>query len=398
MSAPSKGQVLVSGASIAGPALAYWLHRFGFEVTVVERAAALRGGGYPIDIRGTAIEVVDRMGLLPQIRAAHVDVRRITYLDADGSPLGSLRPEAITGGTEGRDVEVPRGDLAAALYGAVRDDIRFRFDDSIIALHDDGAGVDVTFRNGDRCRFDLVVGADGLHSNTRSLVFGPEEQFHHYLGRCFAGFTMPNDLGLTHEGVTWNTPGRGAVLYAPREDGVLHAFLNFARPEPPFDAFRTPDAQRDLVASVFDGAGWEVPRMVAAMRTADDLFFDVVSQIRMSAWSRGRVALVGDAAYAPSFLSGQGSSVALVGAYVLAGELASTADHVAAFAAYERRMREFVRMNQGLAAAGGTFVAPRTAEELALRNQALRDPAGLPGDDGRTANSALALPAYAHAG
>jgi 2-polyprenyl-6-methoxyphenol hydroxylase-like FAD-dependent oxidoreductase len=169
----------------------------------------------------------------------------------------------------------------------------------------------------------------------RGLVFGPEERFHHYLGRCFAGFTMPNDLGLAR---------------------------------------------------------------VAAMRRADDLFFDIVSQIRMPGWSRGRVALVGDAAYAPSFLSGQGSSLALVGAYVLAGELAITADHAVAFAAYEGRMREFVRMNQGLAAAGGVFVAPRTVEELALRNQALRDPAGLPGDDGRAANSALALPAYAHAG
>ncbi|WP_369206271.1 FAD-dependent monooxygenase [Streptomyces sp. PU-14G] len=387
--------ILISGASIAGPSLAYWLHRYGFAVTVVEKADAIRVGGYPIDIRGTALDVVSRMGLLPRLRAAHVDSRNITFVGADGDRVGSVRPEAITGGVEGRDLEVRRGDLAEALYDAVRGDVEFLFGDWITALHDHDGGVDVTFDSGAQRTFDLVIGADGLHSHTRGLAFGPEEQYHRYLGHCFTGFTLPNHFGLSHEALMWNVPGRAAALYAVGDDDHVHAFLNFARTEPPFDAFRDPEAQRDLVADVFSQDAWEIPRLVAAMRRADDLFFDVISQIRMPRWSRGRVALAGDAAHAPSFLSGQGSSIALVGAYVLAGELASHADHSTAFTAYEERTRVFVELNQALATTGGTHVLPRSAEELARRNHALRNPDHLPGDQDWAAITALTLPDYA---
>jgi 2-polyprenyl-6-methoxyphenol hydroxylase-like FAD-dependent oxidoreductase len=392
-----RSTVLISGASIAGPALAYWLHRYGFEVTVVEKARAPRGGGYPIDIRGTALEVVDRMGLMPQLRAAHVDSRKLTFLNADGSLITSVRPDAIAGGVEGRDLEVRRGDLTELLYGTVRDEVEFLFDDSIAALDDHEHGVDVTFRGGARRTFDLVIGADGLHSNTRSLVFGPEEQFHHYLGYCFAGFTMTNDFGLSHEGVIWNTPGRAAALYAVGDGEQLHGFLNFARPEPPFEAFRDPAAQRDLVASVFAHDGWQIPRMVADMRTADDLFFDVVSQIHMPHWSAGRVALVGDAAQAPSFLTGQGSSMALVGAYMLAGALATTPDHTTAFTAYERSIREFVRLNQALVTEGNASLFPSTPEALTERNDTLRTLTAMPAAEGRPEHSALTIPDFTFA-
>lgn len=389
--------VLVSGASIAGPAVAYWLRRYGFAVTVVEQATALRGGGYPIDIRGTALDVVERMGLLPRLREAHVDTRRLSFVDGDGAPIVSLDPQAVVGGVEGRDIEVRRGDLAAALYDLTRDDVAYRFGDSIEHLDERADGVDVTFRSGGRGRFDLVVGADGLHSRTRALTFGPEEQFHRYLGYCFAGFTMPNPLGLSHEGLMWTEPGRAAALYAVGDHPQVHGFLNFALPEPPFAAFRDPAAQRDLVAAVFADAGWEIPGMVRAMRTADDLFFDVISQIRMPGWSRGRVVLVGDAAYAPSFLTGQGSSLALVGAYVLAGSLASLPDHTAAFAAYERDVRGFVELNQALVAEGDALLFPTTAEALARRNALLRSGAVGPQSTGRPEHSALTLPAFAAA-
>ncbi|AHH95225.1 FAD-dependent monooxygenase [Kutzneria viridogrisea] len=387
--------VLISGASIAGPALAYWLRRYGFDVTVVEKANTLRGGGYPIDIRGTALDVVERMGLLPDLRAAHVDTRQITFLHPDGSPITSIRPDALAGGVEGRDLEVRRGDLAQALYATVREDVEFLFNDTITALDEHADGVDVTFRGGTHRTFDLVIGADGLHSGVRALVFGPEEQFHRYLGYCFAGFTMRNDFGLSHEGVIRNTPGRAAVLYAVGESENLHGFLNFARPEPPFDAFRDPAAQRDLVAEVFAEDGWEIPRMVTAMRAADDLFFDVVSQIHLPRWSSGRVALVGDAAYAPSFLTGQGTSIALVGAYMLAGELATSPDHTTAFTAYEQATRPFVELNQALVTEGNASLFPSTAEALAERNAALRNSTSLPADTGRPAHSALQLPTFA---
>ncbi|WP_437904669.1 FAD-dependent monooxygenase [Sorangium sp. So ce327] len=392
-------KILISGASIAGPVLAYWLHRYGFQVTVVEKAGAVRSGGYPIDIRGTAIDVVKRMGVLSRIAAAHIDSRRITFVDGDGALIGSIRPEALTGGKEGRDLELPRGELTTVLYDAVRDDVEFRFGDSITALNEHGGGVDVRFQSGLQRPFDLVIGADGLHSNTRRLAFGPEAQYHRYLGYCFAGFTIPNTLGFSHEAFISNTPGKAAVLFAAGDSDRLHAFLTFARPQPPFSEFADIEAQRRLTASVFAGARWEVPRMLAALQEATDVFFDVVSQIRMPRWSKGRVALVGDAAHAPSFLSGQGTSTAMVGAYVLAGELATHSDPGAAFASYERVMRPFVEVNQALAGGGAASLIPATSRALWIRNQALRvapwlTRTGLPGRKGRKASTALTLPLY----
>lgn len=393
-------KVLISGASVAGPVLAYWLNRHGFAVTVVEKAAAVRGGGYPIDIRGTALEVVRRMGVYARISGAHIDTRRLSFVDARGRRVGTIQPELLTGGVEGRDLELPRGDLTAALYDAVRDDCEFVFADAIAALQQDAGGVDVRLRSGRERRFDLVLGADGLHSNTRALAFGPESAYERYLGRCFAGFTCANFLGLAHEGVTCNTPGRAAVLFAAGASDRLHAFLIFGRDRPPFAEYPDLAAQRRLAASVFRGGGWQVPRMLAELEVADDLFFDVASQIHMPCWTRGRVALVGDAAHAPSFLSGQGSSLALVGAYVLAGELARHNDHTAAFAAYEQILRPFVAVNQALATSGARSLVPATAPVLWLRNQAIRlapllARTGLLGRAGRSANTALALPVYA---
>ncbi|WP_031111475.1 FAD-dependent monooxygenase [Streptomyces sp. NRRL S-146] len=386
--------VLISGASIAGPALAFWLNRYGYAVTVVEKAATLRSGGYLVDVRGTALEVVRRMGIWPRLRDAHVDTRRFTFLDSDGGTVASISPHAVAGSAAGRDLEVRRGDLTDALYTAVRDDVEFLFDDSIDSVDQPGHGVDVTFRGGGRRTFDMVVGADGLHSRTRELLFGPEERFHRYLGYCFAGFTLPNTLGLSHEVMMWNTPGRAAALYAVGDSDEVHAFLNFAHPQPPSGAFREPGAQRDLFASVFADAGWEVPGMIASLRGADDLFADVVSQIRMPRWSSGRIALVGDAAYAPSFLTGQGSSLALVGAYMLAGSLARRGA-AAGFAAYERDTREFVTLNQDQIGEGEAALFPTTAEALERRNDLLRRLSAMPSVSSCPAHSALTLPDFA---
>ncbi|AGP53498.1 FAD-dependent monooxygenase [Streptomyces rapamycinicus] len=395
VSTTARRRVLISGASISGPALAYWLHRAGCAVTVVEKASTPRDGGYPIDIRGTAIEVVRRMGILPRLRDAHIDSRRCTFLDADGSQVASVNAHAVAGSVEGQDLEVRRGDLAAILYEKVRDDVEFLFNDSIDTLDQSGQEADVTFHSGRRRTFDLVVGADGMHSHTRESLFGPEEQFHRYLGYCFAIFTMPNTFGLSHEVMMWNTPGKAAALYAVGDHDELHAFLTFHQPEPPFEALRNTDAQRDLVATVFAGAGWEVPGMVNAMRDADDLFFDTAGQIRMPHWSSGRVGLVGDAAYAPSFLTGQGSSLALAGAYMLADALAANRDHTAAFAAYERDVREFVAMNQALVDNGAATLFPTTARALEQRNTMLRGLVTMPSAPPRPAHSALTLPEFA---
>ena len=393
MTSSKRTSVLISGASIAGPALAYWLHRYGFEVTVVERAGSPRGGGYPIDVRGTAIEVVRRMGLLPRLQAASLRMERFTVLDADGEEVATLRPATMTKSVEGHDLELGRGELTAALYAAVHDDVEFLFDDSIDTLGEHGDGVDVTFRSGGRRRFDLVVGADGMHSHTRRLVFGAEEQFHHYLEYAFAVFSMPNTLQLSHELVLWNRPGRAAALYATGGDeDDVHAFVNFHLPAPPRDALRNPSAQRALVSEVYADAGWRVPAIIRAMQNAEDLFFDTAAQIRMPSWSTGRVALVGDAAYAPSFLTGQGSSLALVGAYMLAASLAAHQDHAAAFRAYECDTREFVTRNQALVDTGGAPLFPTTDAALDQRNEALRDLDAMPPSTGDPAHTAQTLP------
>lgn len=358
---------LISGAGIAGPVLAQQLRTRGWEVTVVERSPAVRASGYPVDVRGPALDVLAELDVLDQVRAAHVASRRITFLDGRGRRIGAIAPEALTGGTAGRDVEVPRGTLMRVLHERSRDDVDYRFGDSISELRQDDDGVEVTFRSGRRQDCDVVIGADGLHSAVRRLAFGPEEHYEHYLGHCFAGFTTRDHLGLEREAVISNLPGRGGILYNSGEPGSAHGFLVLHRRNRP--DLTDPDR---AVLSAFDGLGWEFPALVSAARSADDLFTDVVSQIRMPSWSTGRVALVGDAAHAPSFLSGQGSSLALVGAHVLAGELATQPDHRSAFAAYERKLREHVRRNQALAGSGGTALLPPTRGRLALRNAVLK--------------------------
>lgn len=395
----TKQKVLISGASIAGPALAYWLDRFGFEVTVVERAAEVRGGGYPIDIRGAALDVVDRMGILADLTRAHIDTRRVRFYKEGGSLIATIRPEAITGGVEGRDIEVPRGALATAILKVMPPTVDFIFEDSIASLGDDGQEVHVTFTSGRRDTFDLVVGADGLHSSTRAMVFGPEEPFANYLGFCFAGFSMPNTLGLSHEGISCSLPGKSMTMICPGDSDTLHGFFSFARESSPFEEFRDRDSRRQLVADTFRDVGWHARRMVSAMSDADDLFFDVVSQITMPTWSKGRIALIGDAAHATSFFSGQGSSVSLVGAYILAGELAARADHEEAFRRYETLQRPFAVVNQALAGDGQKMTVPRSRRELLTRNALLRMmpllvKTGIAAKSGREANTDIDLPDY----
>jgi len=392
--------VLISGASIAGPVLAYWLDRYGFKVTVVERASAVRSGGYPIDIRGTAHDVVERMGLLRAVQAAHISSRALTFVDTNGGGIATISPCDLAANEE-RDVELPRGVLTTLFYDLTKSSaIRYRFDDSIETLGEDGTGVEVGFKSGERRRYDVVVGADGLHSNTRGLVFGPEEPFRRDLGFTFSLFSMPNDLGLSHSAMIYSEPGRTAAVLAVRESPELFVMLAFATEKPGSGARLSAEEQIERTARVFAHGGWELPRLVAAMRQTDDLYFDSVSQIRMPHWSKGRVALAGDSAFAPSFLSGQGTSLAIVGAYVLAGELASHEDPADAFAAYERIARPFVEANQDLPfREGGSSLILRTQEELDARNRMLTTVANgdVPkkqNDSVRQVHNSLRLPDY----
>jgi 2-polyprenyl-6-methoxyphenol hydroxylase-like FAD-dependent oxidoreductase len=350
--------------------VAYWLARAGFDVTVVEKAPHIRGGGYPIDIRGVAIDVVTRMGLLAPLKAAHIHTRRLSAVAPSGKLIAAIPADA---GPDSTELELPRGELTALLYEATRDQVEYRFDDSITALEQQPERVLVQFQSGTVAGYDVVVGADGLHSNTRRLAFGPEEQFHRYLGHCFAGYSVPNLFGFDHEAVLANTPGTMAALYAAGSRPELHALLAFRSPLPTRAELADRQFQLDAVDRAFDGAPGRTAWLLDRMKSADDIFFDTLSQIVMPSWSSGRVTLVGDAAAAPSFLSGEGTSLALVGGYVLAAELAGArGDHQRAMLAYQDRLRDYVRRNQSLAFTSRRLMLPATRTELALRNVGLR--------------------------
>ncbi|GAA1714637.1 FAD-dependent monooxygenase [Fodinicola feengrottensis] len=339
--------VLISGASIGGPALAYWLNRYGYQVTVVERASELRPGGYKVDLRGATVEVASRMGIMADVRAHSTDMQDETFVDKNNKPLVTMPADFFAGRTEGDD-EIMRGDLSRILYDRTKDDVEYLFDDSLTELVDGADGVKVTFEKAGTRHFDLVVGADGLHSNVRTLAFGDESRFLHEMGYYACIFSTPNHLGLDRSERLYVEPGRTTNVYSTSQMTDAKALFLFSSPKLSYD-HRDVAAQKKIVADAFAGIGWEVPRLLESMRTAPDFYFDSLSQIRLDSWSRGRVTLVGDAGYGPSLASGQGTGLALIGAYVLAGELAAAGgDHVVGFANYEKEMRAFVEQNQKL--------------------------------------------------
>jgi 2-polyprenyl-6-methoxyphenol hydroxylase-like FAD-dependent oxidoreductase len=386
--------VLISGASIAGPTLAYWLHSYGFRVAVFEKSAAIRKGGYAIDVRGDAVEVSERMGIGEALKAAALGPRTLHFVDQTGENHISILSDLLTGARVGRDIELPRGALTAAIYALTRDAVDYRFNAFITRLTDGSEGVDVTFGDGATERFDLVIGADGLHSNVRSLVFGAESQFDYNTGYCFAGFDVPNTLGLRNEALVANRPGQLLTIVAAGENQQLNVFFNMIHPPITRTEGDSPEFQKRLIRESFAGWGWLGPKMLDAMDRADDLYFDEIKQIRMPAYSKGRVVLVGDAAYAPSFLTGQGSSMAIVGAYVLASELALNADHPNAYAAYDRIMRPFVLANQARLKEGESAMTPKTQAGIDARNAWLAALTEAPPAEGRPEHSMVDLSPY----
>jgi 2-polyprenyl-6-methoxyphenol hydroxylase-like FAD-dependent oxidoreductase len=355
-------RVLISGASVGGPALAYWLGRHGFETTLVERAPGPRKGGQAVDIRGAALTVVAKMGVLERITAMRTTMRGMSMLDGDGNELMRSTEETISGGRfDSPDVEIMRDDLAAIL--AAVSGGGYLYGDSIAALAQDAQGVDVTFESGRRERYDYVVGADGLHSNVRGLTFGEESRFLRHLGMYVSIFTADNFLGLDHWQTWFREGDAGGAVYSDRDTSVMRVNLGFGAGPIDYD-HRDTDQQRRLVQEHCSGLRWEVPKLLEAMWRSDDFYFDAMAQVTMERWSEGRVALVGDAGYCASPLSGQGTSLALVGAYVLAEELGR--DPVTAFERYEERLRPFVAANQALALENpGQGAAPESVQKAA---------------------------------
>lgn len=363
-------KILISGASVAGPALAYWLRRRGFRPTVVERAPSVRGGGYAVDFRGGVhLSVLAKMGLLNEIKAQQTHLDSTTYVDADGRRVASM-PAGIFAG----DVEILRGDLGRILYQATRDGTEYLFGDTITAVDERADGVHVTFAHGAPRVFDLVIGADGLHSAVRSLAFDDPADARHDLGLYVSIFSVADSFGLDHSGLLYSVPGRTAAVFSARRTGRAVAQFFFAPADgvPISYDYRDTGEQQKIVAQAFDGVGWHVPALLDQMAAADDFYFDSVSQVRLDRWSAGRVALIGDAGYAAG-PGGNGTGTAVVAAYVLAGELAAArGDHQTAFARYERLLRPYVAQGQKQALGGRDFLAPATEKKINQRDRIYR--------------------------
>ena len=351
--------ILISGASVAGPALAYWLSRYGFHPTVVERAPQLRGGGYAVDFRGAAhLGVLAKMGILEAIKARRTQLASTTIVDQQGRPSARMPAHVFAG-----DVEILRGDLGQILYQATRESTEYIFGDSITRLDERPGGVQVWFEHAPSRTFSLVIGADGLHSNVRRLAFGEHDRFVEDLGLYVSIFSMPDSFGLDHAGLLCSVPGRTAGVFSAGDNQAI-AQLYFAAPPISYDHGDTTQ-QKQIVAGAFAGMGWRVPELMAAMQQAPDFYFDSVSQVHLDRWYAGRVALVGDAACAAG-PGGNGTGSAVVAAYVLAGELAAVdGDHRTAFRRYQQRVGPYVAKGQKQARGGKDFLAPPSAKKVA---------------------------------
>ncbi|MEV6965736.1 FAD-dependent monooxygenase [Hamadaea sp. NPDC051192] len=363
--------VLISGASIAGPALAFWLKRYGFTPTVVEIAPALRPGGQAVDLRGAGKEVTERMGIMPRVKELCVDERGVAGVNAKGQRTYAMPADMFGGEGIVAEIEIMRGDLTQVLAEATTD-VEYLFGDRIAEMTELADGVQVTFASGAVRRFDMVVGADGVHSGVRRLVFGPEEKFVTQLGAYTAYFTVPDPGDLDHWFLMYNEPGGLCVGIRPERGGTAKAMLTFLSPPLQFDR-RDIRAQQEILRRKFGRAAWKVPAILAAMPAADDFYFDNMCQVHVDQWWQGRTALLGDAAYCASPLAGLGTSLSLVGAYVLAGELAATPDdHEAAFARYQQEMAAYVKQGQELPPGGAKGMAPANNFMISMRDLSMR--------------------------
>lgn len=367
-------RVLISGAGIAGPTLAYWLHRQGHQVTIVERSPRLRRGGYVIDFWGLGYDVAEKMGLAPRLKGLGYAIEEVRIVDKDGRKVSGFPVEAFTGPTHGRFVSIARDDLSGLIYDSLEGDVETLFGDSVTELEQRDTCVDVSFERSMARRFDLVIGADGLHSRVRELTFGPERMFEKYLGYKVAAFACqeyPHRDELTY--VMYTMVHQQVSRFAMRDGRTMFLFV-FADDIADRGEARNVHAQKALLHERFADCGWECQEILAALEQTDDLYYDRVSQIRMPvSWSSGRVALLGDAGFCVSLLAGQGSALAMAGAYILAGELSRAGgDYEKAFRAYQDRFGAFAADKQKSALSFADFIAPKSKLRMFARNEVMK--------------------------
>ncbi|NUT99890.1 MAG: FAD-dependent oxidoreductase [Saccharothrix sp.] len=354
--------VLVSGASVAGPVVAYWLTRRGVDVTVVERASALRKtGGHAVDLFRPAMDIAEWMGVLPDVLARKTGTDRMTVHSPGARPV-DLDLGRFFGTLSDRHVEIMRDDLSEVFYNATRDDVEYVFGDSITSISPDG---EVTFERGAPRRFDVVVGADGLHSNVRRLVFGEVPE--HFIGAYLAVQSLPRHFGRSNHTTCHLRPGKTAAVYTANHLPDARAVFLFRSEQLDYH-YRDTDRQKQLLREAFA----DMPEVAPWLDQDGAFYFDSITQLRQDTWSRDRVTLVGDAAHCPGPAVGGSTSLAVVGAYVLANELAAHRNPADAFAAYERTIGDYVRRSRAFALTAARRLLPRTNRDVWLLRNAGR--------------------------
>lgn len=357
-------KILVSGGSIAGPTLAYWLHRYGFDVTLVERTSELRLGGQNIDVKGPALEVIRKMGLEDEIRAAHTTETGIRFVNVKNEIVGEFPQDSSLSMTQ--ELEILRGDLVQILYNCTKDNVQYIFGDYITALDQHPDHVSVIFSSGKTDVFDLVISAEGIGSQTRKLVFGDEIKFK-YLGVYTAYLTIKKTSADSRWARWCNTAGGIVFLLRPDNYGETRASVTFLSPEMGYEKL-TVDEKKNILIEKIKNTGWEAERLVKEIQDSKDLYLDRVSQVKAPKWSNGRVCLTGDAAYCVTPIAGKGVDLSVSGAYILAGELSKTDDHEQAFTKYENRMRPYVESAQKLPPGVPRIVYPTSKPGVAILN------------------------------
>lgn len=361
--------ILITGGSVAANTLAWWLVEGGFQVTVVEKAPAFRDGGQNIDVRGAARTVLERMGLKKEVEQHGTGETGWTFLDEEGEPFAKFELEDLGADGPTAELEILRGELARVLYEHVRSRVDYRFGDTVAAIDDSGDAARVRFESGKEQDFDLVLVAEGVGSTTRELMFRGENE-PRWMDLTMGYFTIPKGPGDGTEARWYNAPGGRSVFLRPDNKGTTRAVLTL-QGEARSAQDKSPAEAKAWLRETFADAGWETPRILDGLDKADDLYFDVLRQVKMDRWSNGRVVLTGDAAWCATPLSGIGTTLAIVGAYVLAGELATKNDSAEALKAYERVMRPFVERGQGVSKVGPRLNHPHSKIGIAIHHTVL---------------------------
>lgn len=363
-------RILISGVGIAGPALAYWLNKYGFEITLVEQAPTFRDGGYIIDFWGVGYDLAEKMNLLSDLRKKAYDAKQIRFVDKNELTVGGFSFEAIRSQMKNRMFSICRGDLARVIFESVQDSCETIFGDSIVSVTEKKDAVVVSFNSRTTREFDLVIGADGLHSAVRKIVFGSDSVNEVSLGYYVAAFSLDGYRPRNEDDyVAYCLPGKQMARFALRDDRTVFYLIFSCDHDIHLNHLKVED-KIAIVRHYFEDIGWESDSILEQIHLAEDIYIDKVSQIRMKRWTKGRVALLGDAAYCPSLLSGQGSAFAMLGAYVLAGELfACNGNYQQAFANYEALLMPFMFKKQLSAEKFGSWFAPKTKFGLCLRNE-----------------------------